>query len=683
MCGPVITEFGTEEQKKRFLPRMANLDDWWCQGFSEPGAGSDLAGLKTRAVKEGDHYVVNGQKTWTTLAQHADWIFLLVRTDPTAKKQEGISFLLVDMKTPGITVRPIITIEGGHEVNEVFFDDVKVPVENLVGEENRGWDCAKFLLGNERFGQARVGARRERIRRLKAIASTESMDGGAAADARTPNSARKVTEIEVELKALEMTVMRVIATEASARTRSPIPRPRVLKIKGTEIQQMCSELLMKAAGPYAWVDGDPDEPRAATTSTWRPTGPSASPASISTGASSRSTVGRTRSSGTSWPKRSWGSETHGLRPDGRAAPPPGQRGAAARRQIRLRAAQGAIMKSPEGWSREIWAQYAELGLLGLPFAEDEGGFGGGAVETMLVAEQLGKRHRAGALASTVVIGGGFLRNGASAELRGELVPKIAAGELMLAFAQAERQSRYDLYDVATTAKKDGSGWVISGRKGMVMHGDSAGKLVVTARTAGGQRDHKGIGVFLVDAERPRRDPPRLPHVDGQRAAEVEFANARAEAVLGNPEDGLPLVDQVVDETIAALAAEAVGCMQVAHDMTIDYMKTRKQFGRPIGSFQALQHRAADMLVAAGAGALHVLLRRHGRRGARPGRAAQGDGRGQGADRPLRPLRRAAVDPAAWRHRHDDGICLRPLLQAADGERCHVRRCGLLCALPGE
>ncbi|WP_043339702.1 acyl-CoA dehydrogenase family protein [Belnapia moabensis] len=257
MCGPVIIEFGTEEQKKKYLPRMLNLDDWWCQGFSEPGAGSDLAGLKTRAVREGDHYIVNGQKTWTTLAQHADWIFLLVRTDPNAKKQEGISFLLCDMKTPGITVRPIITIEGGHEVNEVFFDDVKIPAENLVGEENRGWDCAKFLLGNERFGQARVGASRERIRRLKVIAQ-ESMDGGRPL-MEDPDFRRKVTEIEVELKALEMTVMRVIATESKRKDKKPDPATSVLKIKGTEIQQMCSELLMKAAGPYAWADGDPDE----------------------------------------------------------------------------------------------------------------------------------------------------------------------------------------------------------------------------------------------------------------------------------------------------------------------------------------------------------------------------------------------------------------------------------------
>jgi pimeloyl-CoA dehydrogenase small subunit len=255
------------------------------------------------------------------------------------------------------------------------------------------------------------------------------------------------------------------------------------------------------------------------------------------------------------------------------------------------------MKAADGWSREIWGQFAELGLLGLPFGEDEGGFGGGPVETLLVAEQIGRFITLEPWMSTVVIGGGFLRHGASQELRNQLVPQVASGEMLLAFAQVERQSRYDLFDVATTAKKDGSGWVINGRKGYVVHGDSADRLIVTARVAGAQRDLKGIGVFLVDAKDPGVQRRGYRTVDGQRAAEVELSNARALAVLGNPEDGLPLVDQVVDESIAALAGEAVGAMQAAHDMTIDYMKTRQQFGRPIGSFQALQHRAADMLVA--------------------------------------------------------------------------------------
>ena len=249
MVGPVIYTFGNETQKQRFLPRIANIDDWWCQGFSEPGAGSDLASLKTSAKRDGDHYVVNGQKTWTTLAQHADWIFCLVRTDPAVKKQEGISFLLIDMKTPGITVRPIQTIDGGHEVNEVFFDDVRVPAENLVGQENKGWDYAKFLLGNERVGIARVGVSKQRIRRVKELASLEYE--GDRPLIENPRFREKLAAVEVELKALEMTQLRVVSAESRRERGKPDPASSILKIKGTEIQQATTELLMEVVGPYA------------------------------------------------------------------------------------------------------------------------------------------------------------------------------------------------------------------------------------------------------------------------------------------------------------------------------------------------------------------------------------------------------------------------------------------------
>ena len=249
MVGPVIYTFATEEQKAHYLPRILNMDDWWCQGFSEPGSGSDLASLKTKAVRDGDHYVVNGQKTWTTLAQYADWIFCLVRTDSSAKKQEGISFLLIDMKTPGITVRPIETLDGGREVNEVFFDDVRVPVGNLVGQENRGWDYAKFLLGNERTNIARVGMSKERLRRIRELASLERI--GDVPLIQTPRFREKLAAAEVELKALEMTQLRVVAAERGREKGKPDPASSVLKIKGSEIQQMTTELLLDVVGPYA------------------------------------------------------------------------------------------------------------------------------------------------------------------------------------------------------------------------------------------------------------------------------------------------------------------------------------------------------------------------------------------------------------------------------------------------
>jgi pimeloyl-CoA dehydrogenase large subunit len=254
MVGPVIYTFGNEKQKQHYLPRIANVDDWWCQGFSEPGSGSDLASLKTSAVRKGDHYIVNGQKIWTTLAQHADWIFCLVRTDPSAKKQLGISYLLIDMKSPGITVRPIQTMDGTAEVNEVFFDNVEVPVENLVGEENRGWDCAKYLLGNERTGIARVGLSKMRVQRIKELAGQVPVGDGTLMD--DEYFREKVAAVEVELKALEMTQLRVLAAERGKKDGKPNPASSILKIKGSEIQQSTTELLLEVAGPLSLPFGE-------------------------------------------------------------------------------------------------------------------------------------------------------------------------------------------------------------------------------------------------------------------------------------------------------------------------------------------------------------------------------------------------------------------------------------------
>ncbi len=247
MVGPVIQRFGNDAQRRRFLPRILTGEDWWCQGYSEPGSGSDLASLRTRADRQGDHYVVNGQKTWITLAQHADWIFCLVRTDPAAKAQAGISFLLVDMRSPGVTVRPIVLLDGSREVNEVWFEDVRVPVENLVGEENKGWTYAKFLLGHERANIAGIGASKRELARLKRIAAAERKHGRPLlAD---PGFAARLAQVEIELLALEITNLRVLAAEAER--RQPGPEASLLKIKGTEIQQALTELLVEAVGPYA------------------------------------------------------------------------------------------------------------------------------------------------------------------------------------------------------------------------------------------------------------------------------------------------------------------------------------------------------------------------------------------------------------------------------------------------
>lgn len=247
MVGPVIYTFGTDAQKERFLPKIISGEEWWCQGYSEPGAGSDLASVKTTAVRDGDHYIINGQKTWTTMAQHADWGFFLCRTDPdAAKPQEGISFILIDMKTPGIEVRPIITIDGGHEVNETWLTDVRVPVENRVGEENKGWTYAKFLLAHERSGIAGVARSKRAVEKLRDIAAVEEVDGQPLLS--DPRFAHKISQLEIDLMALEYTELRTLAGEAAG--KGPGPESSILKVKGTEIQQRVTELTLEAVGHY-------------------------------------------------------------------------------------------------------------------------------------------------------------------------------------------------------------------------------------------------------------------------------------------------------------------------------------------------------------------------------------------------------------------------------------------------
>lgn len=247
MVAPVIYHYGSEAQRQRFLPDILASRVWWCQGYSEPNAGSDLASLKTKAVRDGDDYIVNGTKTWTTLAQHADWIFCLVRTSDTGRKQEGISFLLIDMTSPGVSVRPIITIDGAHEVNEVHFQEVRVPAENLIGEVGKGWTYAKVLLTHERTGIARVGESRARFKKLMRL--IDSQPEGAANPRQNAIFMSRVLETEIDLKALEYTELRVLSAVATG--KAPGPESSILKVRGSEIQQAIDELFMEVAGLYA------------------------------------------------------------------------------------------------------------------------------------------------------------------------------------------------------------------------------------------------------------------------------------------------------------------------------------------------------------------------------------------------------------------------------------------------
>ena len=248
MVAPVIMTFGSTAQQQRFLPRILAGEDWWCQGYSEPGSGSDLASLRTSAVRSGDHYVVNGQKTWNTLGQYADWIFCLVRTSTEGRSQHGISFLLIDMKSPGISVRPIITLEGEHEINDIFFENVQVPLENLVGEENKGWTYAKFLLNHERTNNAGVGNCKRALAQLKQIAARQRAGGRPLSE--EPRFRDRIARVELELMALEITNLRVLSAFARD-NRPPGAEVSALKIKGSEIIQHIAELRMHALGPDA------------------------------------------------------------------------------------------------------------------------------------------------------------------------------------------------------------------------------------------------------------------------------------------------------------------------------------------------------------------------------------------------------------------------------------------------
>jgi alkylation response protein AidB-like acyl-CoA dehydrogenase len=244
MLAPVLMRFGTDTQRKTLLPGIVSGDVWWCQGYSEPGAGSDLASLKTRAVRDGDDYIVTGQKTWTTLGQYADWMFCLVRTDTAAKPQQGISFLLIDLRSPGVSVRPIITLDGEHEVNEVWLDAVRVPVANRVGDENQGWTIAKYLLGHERSNIAGVGIAKRELSRLKDLVALESKPGRTLQD--DPLFASRIAQLEIDLLALEITQLRMLQREGP-----PGPESSMLKVLGSELQQRVAELLMHAAGHRA------------------------------------------------------------------------------------------------------------------------------------------------------------------------------------------------------------------------------------------------------------------------------------------------------------------------------------------------------------------------------------------------------------------------------------------------
>ncbi|RZL64079.1 MAG: hypothetical protein EOP81_09930 [Variovorax sp.] len=586
MVAPVLMRYGSPAQRDYFLPRIASLEHWWSQGYSEPGAGSDLASLRTRAERRGEHYVVNGQKVWNTHGQYADWIFCLVRTRSDGRPQEGISFMLIDLRSPGVEVRPIITLDGAHEVNEVWFHNVQVPVENLVGQENHGWTYAKFLLAHERanFGTMMGGCRRD-LARLRRLAAEEPC--GARPLLHDPLFAARLARLEAELVTIETVNMRLLTSDSATDAHSA----SFLKIMTSELQQAIADLSLQAGGLGSLVfdrnaltdgglNGDARgsrcAPLAATYLNMRKTTIYGGSNEIQKNITARLLLDA---------------------PQGRAPEPGFDTEQQMLQDMLARYLRDAALPEclPDAIDadreRTHWQGLAALGVTSLLAPEQAEALGGGTTEAMLVLRELGRAGASTPYLPHAVLATLALRaapdDGAHAWLR-----RMHEGEegALVTLALDEAQTRYDWHAPQATFQAQGCQMAFSGTKTGVPYGSGAAAVVVSAQQ-GGELALFVLPVGLATCTRQYRG------LDGTPLADLALPAATDQAMLlARGEAAHALVERLRGWQIAGLAALGVGALQTVCEMTANYLSERRQFGQALSQFQVLRHRFIDMRI---------------------------------------------------------------------------------------
>lgn len=574
MVGPVIYTFGSPEQKRRHLPGILTNDVWWCQGFSEPGAGSDLAALSTKAVRDGDRYIINGQKIWTSYAHMADMIFLLARTSSEPKRQEGISFFVFDIKTPGVTIRPIVSINGSHSLNEVFFEDVAIPLDSLIGEEGKGWTYAKFLLGNERLGIANLPRLWQRFGQLSALSANASPDG--IVWSQDAAFRQRLAALHADIHALEAfeaeAIHRVSAGSSGGADMS------ILKISGTELLQRVDSLLFEISGRAGSIYATGEEAVEDRTGWKALTG--------------RMLHGRASSiyGGTNEIQRDIVARAA---LDGRGA---SLSGPFSEEDVQLQTAvdrfvqRNPASRSCRAGARDAeaidrWRELGDLGWLASPVPEDQGGLGGTPVQTAIIAEGLGRSLIVHSYPETSVCAAALLTNA-----RSGLIEPMISGKTIVAAAIEEFQASTG--GPSVTADLSDGKIVLNGRLPLVLSADRASHILIAATDVA---DGSAL-LALVDTCHPGLRAKSLLLLDGRTATELLLVDAEVglDAIVARGVAAVAAIEWAHDYASLTVCAESVGCMRGALELVREHLQTRRQFGAAISSNQVLRHRFADM-----------------------------------------------------------------------------------------